>query len=87
MSNYTPPKDWPVIRWVALAIVVFCCWYLSRGMAREAGNAIARVSDVPIIWTIGYMATYFGVMIVSFISVGIPAMAVIEGFYKWARNE
>ena len=87
MNNYTTPKDWPVIRWISLIIVGAGCWYLARGMAREVGNAITTIWDAQIIHLLGYVTTYFCVLLMTVIWVGIPAMAAIETLYKFIRNE
>jgi hypothetical protein len=87
MSNYTSPKDWPIIRWVALAIMGFICWWVARQAGRGAFVLVQLLDGDKYAQGIAYFVAFYGLLITSFSLLGIVGMGVIEALYKFIRNE
>ena len=87
MSNYTPPKDWPVIRWVAFAIVLVPCWLFGWGAAKGFHLLIEKPFGENIVTALIQLAIYYGGGALAFVLVGIYVMAGIEAGLKWLTNE
>jgi hypothetical protein len=87
MSNYAAPKDWPIIRWVALVIMGFICWWIARQAERGAFVLVHLLDVGKLAQAAAYFAAFYGLLIASFSSLGIVGIRVIEGIYKYMRNE
>lgn len=87
MSKYTPPKDWPVIRWVAFAIVLVPCWLFGWGAAKGFHLLIEKPFGENIFTALAQVVIYYGAAALAFVFVGIYVMAGIEAGLKWLTNE
>ena len=87
MSNYTPPKDWPAIRWIAFVIVLVPCWLFGWGAAKGFHLLIEKPFGENIITGLVQVAIYYGGAALAFVFAGIYVMACIEAGLKWLTNE
>lgn len=87
MSNYTPPKDWPVIRWIALVVMGVICWCIARQAGRGAFVLVQLLDGGKLAQAAAYFVAFYGLLIASFSSLGVVGMGMIEGLYKFIRNE
>lgn len=87
MNNYTAPKNWPAIRWVAFLIVLAPCWFFGWGAARGFHLLVEKPFGENIVTALIQVVIYYGGAALAFRFVGIYAMAFIEGLYKFMRNE
>ena len=86
MNNYTPPSQWPVIRWVALIIMGAICWWIARQAGRVAFTLVALLDGGRFAQAAAYAVAYFTLLVASFISLGAGGVGVIEGLYKYIIN-
>lgn len=87
MSNYIPPSQWPPIRWFALIIMGFICWLLARQAGRGAFVLVQLLDGGRFVQAAAYFIAFYGLLIASFSSIGVVGMGIIEGLYKYIRNE
>ena len=85
--DYIPPSQWPAIRWVALVIMGAICWWISRQAGRGAFTLVALLDGGKLSQAAAYFVAFYGLLITSFSSLGVVGMGVIEGLYKYLRNE
>ena len=78
MSNYTPPKDWPVIRWVALVLVGGACWWIARNCGRGGYVIVDRITQNKFSLLLDYMIPFYASFILLFRLVGGFVIVVIE---------
>jgi len=87
MSNYTAPKDWPLIRWVAFLIVLVPCWFFGWGAAKGFNLLVEKPFGENIATALIQVVIYYGGVAFAFVFVGVYVMGFIEGVYKFIRNE
>ena len=85
--NYTPPSQWPVIRWIALVIMGAICWWIARQAGLGAFTLVALLDGGRFAQAAAYFVAYYGLLIASFSSLGVGGMVAIEWLYKYLRNE
>ena len=87
MDNYTPPKDWPIIRWIAFVIVLVPCWLFGWGAAKGFHLLVEKPFGENIVTGLIHVVIYYGGCAFAFVFVGIYVMAFIEAGLKWLTNE
>lgn len=87
MSNYTPLKNWPIIRWVALVIMGTICWWIARQAGRGAFVLVQLLDGGRLAQAAAYFVVFYGLLIASFSSLGVVGMGFIEGIYEYLTNE
>lgn len=87
MSNYTPPKDWPAIRWITFVIVLAPCWLFGWGAAKGFHLLVENPFGENIVTALIQAVIYYGGAALAFVFVGIYVMAFIEAGLKWLTNE
>lgn len=87
MSNYTPPSQWPVIRWISFGLTFIPCWLFGLRAAKGFHLLVEKPFGENIATGLIQVVIYYGGCGFAFATIGIYVMAFIEAGLKHILNE